>query len=46
MNVYSIIRKIGVGEVRTYGLDTSSIVIEKVPLILDTKHPPVLIRRD
>jgi KUP system potassium uptake protein len=46
MNVYSIVRKIGVGEVRTYGLDTSSIVIEKVPLILDTKHSPVLIRRE
>jgi KUP system potassium uptake protein len=46
MNIYSVIRKIGIGEVRTYGLDTSSIIVEKVPLILDTKHTPVLNRRD
>jgi KUP system potassium uptake protein len=46
MNIYSVIRMIGIGEVRTYGLDTSSIIVEKVPLILDTKELPVLKRRD
>jgi KUP system potassium uptake protein len=46
MNLYMIIRKIGIGEVRTYGLDTSNILVEKVPLLLDTKELPHLKRRD
>jgi KUP system potassium uptake protein len=46
MGLYLLVRKIGIGEVRTYGLDTSSIIVEKVPLILETRNVPILKRRD
>lgn len=44
MDISKFVRFIGVGEVRAYGLDTSSIVEEKVPLILNTRELPVLKR--
>jgi KUP system potassium uptake protein len=44
MDIYRFIRYLGVGEVKAYGLDTSSVIEEKVPLILDTKELPVLKR--
>jgi len=46
MNIYRLIRKIGIGEVRSYGLDTSSIIVEQVPLILETREIPLLKREE
>jgi len=32
MNIYNIIKRIGISDVRAFGLDSSSVLIEKVPL--------------
>jgi len=32
MDLYSVIKQIGISEVKAYGMDTSNVVIEKVPL--------------
>ncbi|MBM3436096.1 MAG: KUP/HAK/KT family potassium transporter [Bacteroidetes bacterium] len=44
MDISRFVRYLGVGEVKAYGLDTSSVIDEKVPLILNSKEPPVLKR--
>jgi KUP system potassium uptake protein len=31
MDIYSLIKNVGISEVRAYGLDTSNVIIEKVP---------------
>jgi len=35
MNLYSIIKKIGITETKTYGLDTSNVLVESVPLMIN-----------
>jgi KUP system potassium uptake protein len=37
MDVYAMIKHIGIPDVKAYGLDTSNVLIEKVPLQLPTK---------
>jgi KUP system potassium uptake protein len=32
MNIYSIMRRIGISDVKAFGLDSSSVLVEKVPL--------------
>lgn len=32
MNIYSIMKRIGISDVKAYGLDSSSVLVEKVPL--------------
>jgi len=44
MDVYSILKNIGVPDVKAYGLDTSNVFIEKVPLQLDEDKPSKLHR--
>jgi KUP system potassium uptake protein len=44
MNLYSFIKKFGITEVRTLGLDTSNVSIEQVPLVIDSKAKSELIR--
>jgi KUP system potassium uptake protein len=44
MDNYSILSHLGVTDVRAYGLDTSNVMIEKVPLMLDDSQKPHLIR--
>jgi KUP system potassium uptake protein len=44
MNLYSFVKKFGITEVRALGLDTSNVVIEQVPLIIDTKIKSELVR--
>ena len=34
MSLYALIRKIGIGEPSALGLDTSVVVVERVPLII------------
>jgi KUP system potassium uptake protein len=36
MNLYSFIRRIGIPDIKAFGLDTSSALVEKVPLIVKT----------
>jgi len=38
MNIYFFLKKIGISEVHAYGLDTSNIIVEEVPL-MSTKAP-------
>jgi KUP system potassium uptake protein len=37
MDTYSLIKNMGITDVRAYGLDTSSVLVEKVPLNVETK---------
>jgi hypothetical protein len=36
--------KIGLNDVRAYGLDTSNVIIEMVPLMMEDNQKPVLKR--
>ena len=48
MNLFFIIRKIGLNDVRYYGLDATNVAVEEVPLLarseimLDEKEPPAV----
>ena len=44
MDNYSILSHLGVTDVRAYGLDTSNVMIEKVPLTLEDSQRPILHR--
>jgi KUP system potassium uptake protein len=35
MDVYYIIKKIGISDEAAYGLDTSSVITEKIPLVVN-----------
>ena len=43
MSIYSLISKIGIDEPKALGLDTSMVVVERVPLIIS--HPASSVRR-
>ena len=36
MDVYSVLKKIGITDVKAFGLDTSNVEVEKVPLVIDS----------
>lgn len=36
MDIYSVLKRIGITDVKAFGLDTSNVEVEKVPLIMDT----------
>jgi len=38
MNFYNIIKHLGITDTRAYGLDTSNVNIESVPLLIKTEH--------
>lgn len=38
MDIYKWLKKIGISEVKAYGLDTSNVEIEKVPLMFENDH--------
>lgn len=44
MDIYSILKVIGISEIRAYGLDTSNVIIEKVPLLMPIDNGPKLNR--
>ncbi len=44
MDVYAVLKKIGVSDTKAYGLDTSNVFIEKVPLQLEEDTPSRLRR--
>lgn len=44
MDLYTFVKKFGISEVRSLGLDTSSVIIEQVPLIIDNEKKVKLIR--
>ncbi|MEI7983731.1 MAG: KUP/HAK/KT family potassium transporter, partial [Bacteroidota bacterium] len=46
MDLYSIIKRFGISEVRSLGLDTSNVTVETVPLYIDKDIPVLLNRND
>ncbi|MCX6270324.1 MAG: KUP/HAK/KT family potassium transporter [Bacteroidetes bacterium] len=44
MDVYAVLKNIGITDTRAYGLDTSNVFVEKVPLQLDEDTPTKLRR--
>lgn len=45
MNAYGFIRRIGISDVKAYGIDTSNVTIEKVPLLVEYRRTADRIRR-
>lgn len=41
MDIYNVLKKIGIPDIKAYGLDTSSVTQEFVPLQMDTVRPPL-----
>jgi KUP system potassium uptake protein len=46
MDLYAILKRFGIGEVRSLGLDTSNVTVETVPLYIDKETPVLLTRND
>jgi KUP system potassium uptake protein len=46
LDLYEFIRKVGISEARSLGLDTSNCVIEKVPLLVDPQHKSRINRKN
>jgi KUP system potassium uptake protein len=44
MDFYSLLKKISLPDIKAFGLDTSNVEIEKVPIVLK-KHHPMLLHR-
>ncbi len=45
MSLYTILHKFGISEVKAFGLDTSNIIVEKVPLTVDTSQKRFIKRK-
>jgi KUP system potassium uptake protein len=46
MDLYAILKRFGISEVRSLGLDTSNVSVETVPLYIDREPPLLLTRND
>ena len=46
IGMYNLIHRMGIGEVKAFGLDTSNIIVEKVPLSVDKSYKRVIERRN
>jgi len=46
MDIYAILKRFGISEVRSLGLDTSNVSVETVPLYIDKETPILLARND
>jgi KUP system potassium uptake protein len=44
MDNYRILAQLGMTDIRSYGLDTSNVILEKVPLMKDDSERPSLVR--
>lgn len=38
MNIYNVVRLLGISDTRAFGLDTSNVNIESVPLVINAQH--------
>jgi len=38
MNLYNIIKHLGITDSRAYGLDTSNVTVESVPLVIKSEY--------
>ncbi len=46
MDLYAILKRFGISDVRSLGLDTSNVTVETVPLYIDKETPVLLTRHD
>jgi len=46
MDIYEILKRFGISDVRSWGLDTSSVTVETVPLYIDRETPSLVTRID
>jgi len=46
MDIYTLIKRFGISEIRSMGLDTSNVNVETVPLYIDKDIPVLLTRND
>jgi KUP system potassium uptake protein len=46
MDIYAVLKRFGISEVRALGLDTSNVTIETVPLYIDKDIPVLLTKND
>jgi KUP system potassium uptake protein len=46
MGLYKVFRKMGISETKAYGLDTSNVLVEKVPLMVDKSYKRIIKRRN
>jgi KUP system potassium uptake protein len=45
MGMYNLVHRMGIGEIKAFGLDTSNILVEKVPLSVDKSYKRIITRR-
>lgn len=45
MGLYKIFKRLGVAEIKAFGLDTSNVIVEKVPLMTDRSYKRTIKRR-
>ncbi len=45
MGMYNLVHRMGISEVKAFGLDTSNILVEKVPLTIDKSYKRIITRR-
>jgi KUP system potassium uptake protein len=46
MGIYKTFRRLGITEVRAFGMDTSNVIIEKVPLTVDKSYKKIILRKE
>jgi hypothetical protein len=44
--LYKFARRLGVSEIKAFGLDTSNVIVEKVPLMIDKSYKRIIKKRD
>lgn len=42
MDLYNVIKRVGIPDIKAYGLDTSTVTLEYVPLLMNTEKPPLI----
>jgi KUP system potassium uptake protein len=45
IGMYNLVHRMGISEVKAFGLDTSNIIVEKVPLSVDKSYKRTITRR-
>jgi KUP system potassium uptake protein len=46
IDIYEIMKRLAITEIKAFGLDTSNVVAEKVPLLFDKDQPMDLVRKE
>jgi KUP system potassium uptake protein len=46
IDIYEVLKRLAITEIKAFGLDTSNVLYEKVPLMLDREQPVELVRKE